>query len=163
MARRIPKRVLARMRREGKFFSRSERQAAAEQSLRDAMFGYGKVPPLGMRVAYRAGVPVSTIAEICGIDENEAKERIVSVSEQRSDQDVIPHSDEQHERVDGDNAAAVPVDPDDAETPVKDDDNAPDLSGLSEGELTARGAELRQAGNADEAAFYDRELESRQD
>ena len=130
-----------------------------------------------MRVAYRAGVPVSTIAEICGVTENEVKEGIVSVNdEQRSDQDSIPHSEDNHASehdagtpdgvsVSSDESAAstaVPVNTEDKSTPVRDDDDAPDLSGLSDGELTEQATALRQAGNADEAAHYDRELESRQ-
>lgn len=167
MARRVPSHVRSRLRREGKLFTRKERRSSAEQSLRDAQVGYGRVTPAGMRFAWRAGVHVSTIAEIAGKSESEVKEAIGMDDTTNSDfdgqtRDPAPPPFDQ---------ASTEPNPDSTPDAAQGDD-APDterdapqsdarLSSLTDAELADRAAGLRQAGKADDAAAYDRELESR--
>jgi len=158
MPRRIPSHVRSRLRREGKLFSRRERTASAEQSLRDAQVGYGRVTPAAMRFAWRAGVHISTISEIAGKSENEVKEAIGMDDTTNSDfdgqtRDPAPPPFDQ---------TSGEPNPDKAQdTPPDDTQDAPDLSALTDSELADRAGALRQVGKADEAAVYDRELESR--
>ena len=171
MSRRVPKHVWQRLRREGKISTRPERVFQAEQSLRDVAAHEGMVAPALMRMSYKRGVAVSTIAEISGRTESEVKEAIVM-----ADSEAPQNAQD---------APVTPVDPPFGET-AADRENAPEnapesadapqegadvpepedlgdggLDALSDGELTAKASELRQAGNADAAAAYDHELESR--
>lgn len=171
--RRIPKHVLAKLRREGKLTTRSERTFQAEQSLRDLMVARGHIPPAAMRSAYRRGVAVSTIVEISGRTENQVTQSIVKAGE-KMDNETTDRNPEQYPEPGEQAPQSVPVDPPttgEATTPQGEQDGAQDASedapegigNLSDGELVQRATSLRQAGNEDAAAHYDREIESREE
>lgn len=171
--RRVPRHILARLRSEGKLTTRSERTFQAEQSLRDLMATRGHIPPAAMRSAYRRGVSVSTLVEISGRTENQVKESIVKAGENMSENQTSPDNREGDgwpgAAEQGERPASVPVDPpstDEAATEQGGAENgaedAPEgIGNLSDGELVQRASALRQAGNEDAAAHYDREIEER--